>query len=600
MRGVTIKSGMLTAMCKWGRIAAAVVCITLTALPQADSYGSNTRSAEDLEYGAVLFHYHQRDYFSALVEQEYAQSIGNTKALSPPGKLLKGGMMLSYGLADESQQIFDALLAANAPKDVQNRAWFYLAKLHYSKSDTGSALAAINRIDGTVPVDLLVDYHYLATLVKTESLASVESKKNSKNNRNIDSVAQVEKAAKSSPYFPYFLFNLGVAYLAEGDLVSAVDVLERVTRLSANSEEMAVLGDRARHGLAELAMQNGRLPEAWGYLSSIRTSGLYSNRALLSYAWAAINRRQFEAAIPALITLNSRSIALPEVQEAKVLLAHVYEQSGDIDKALRRNLAAEKEFSAGLGLIAEARRVIDKQDVPREFIGNLEAIMDDTDWYGARPSVDYQRLTPFLIDLMATNAFTEVLKELADLYVIEENLNYWSDQAHQHTLILEAAAQKKLSEEANKTLENSKRIKESFVTRSEEIELYTLIIDEGARDRLTALLETTAAELSMLDSKVTRLEQLDSPYVQPKHFKQMVRDHHARIGEKLARTERQIIALEHIMRELINMELAKHEERMNYYSAQSRLAKARLYDMTLLSLEGRPSQAGPSAKGAKQ
>jgi hypothetical protein len=62
-------------------------------------------------------------------------------------------------------------------------------------------------------------------------------------------------------------------------------------------------------------------------------------------------------------------------------------------------------------------------------------------------------------------------------------------------------------------------------------------------------------------------------------------DKHEEIKSKLKETEKYIVGFEKIMRGLVRVELNKHEERMQYYSAQSRLAKARLYDMTLLSLE---------------
>lgn len=332
-------------------------------------------------------------------------------------------------------------------------------------------------------------------------------------------------------------------------------------------------------------MQSERLPAAWNYLSNISTNGLYSNRALLSYAWAAINQQQFEQAIPALEMLANRSIALPEVQEAKVLLAHVYEQGGQLRRALRRNIQAENEFKEGVRLIATARHIIDGQDVPREFISNLEAIMDDTDWYAVRPSVDYERLTPFLVDLMASNAFNEALRELADLYVIEENLRYWSEQADRHKLILASADTKAFTDDVKEALGNSRQLKDDFRERREEIRLYALVLEEEERDRLRALMETTEAELAMLENKVKRLERLDQPYAQPAHYTTLVTDNHERIKRKLGRTEEQILALEQVMRSLIREELDKHEERMNYYAAQSRLAKARLYDMTLLSLE---------------
>ena len=559
----------------------------MTSACHADDFTSNVGSADELEYGAVLFDYYQRNYFGGLIEQQYAQAIKNPKALSTTGQLLEGGMTLSYGLADKAENIFDEVLATNAPEDVRNRAWFYLAKLHYSKSDIDSALATIDRVKGDIPPEILVDYHYLATLLHgaKNPLAT-----------NLD---KLDAAAKQSPYFPYLLFNVAIAHLRVGNLVNAVTNLEKVTEYSGTNEELSVLADRARHGLAELALQSSRLPDAWNYLNGIRTNGLYSNRALLSYVWAAINQQQYQEAIPALETLSQRSIALPEVQEAKVLLAHVYEQNGQISQALQRNISAEKEFKNGVALIDQARRIIKGQDVPREFIGNLEAMMDDTDWYASRPSVDYQTLTPFLVDLMASNAFTEAMRELADLYVIEDNLKYWSDQTDQHALILAAADKKSLTDEARKAIHRSNQLKEAFAERSEEINLYALVLSEEERAKLTSLLETTATELALLEDKARRLEKLDEPYVQPAHYKTMVADNHARIQKKLVQTEKQILALETIMRKLINIELDKHQDRMTYYSAQSRLAKARLYDMRLLSLEhaSNESNTGTAEKG---
>ena len=206
---------------RWGGLVAAA----LISMPvYAGDFKSNVHSSAELEYGAVLFNYYQQDYFSALIEQAYAQTIGNAKALSPTGRLFKGGMMLSYGLADESEKLFNRLLQVNAPEAVRNRVWIYLAKLHYSKSDVESAEAAISRVDGDIPLDLLTDFHYLATLVKDGRDPSAAR------------IAKVETAAADSVYFPYFLFNSAIAYLGAGNLVAAVSNLERVTGYSAASE----------------------------------------------------------------------------------------------------------------------------------------------------------------------------------------------------------------------------------------------------------------------------------------------------------------------------------------------------------------------------
>lgn len=548
----------------------------LAAAPVAvQAFSGNVDSAENLEYGTVLFEYYQRDYFHALIEQRTAESQDNALAQSSHGQLVKGGMLLSYGVGDRAEPLFEQLLTDTLPPELANRAWYYLAKLHHSKGEAAGASEALSRVSGPVPNDVLMDYHYLASLVDGHSLS--------------ESLDAVESAARHSPSFPYFLFNLAVAQVQQGDAARAVRNLQRVTDLAVTDEASQALADRARHGLAELAMQAGQLEVAWSYLSDIRTTGLYSNRALISYAWAAINREQYGEAIPALELLVKRSIALPEVQEAKVLLAHLYEQTGYLKRALARNIRAEQEFREGVALIQAARNIIDGQDIPREFITNLQAIMDDNDWYAQRPSVDYQKLTPFLIDLMASNAFNETLKELADLYVIEDNLLHWSNQAEQHLAILEAADQKSFTEDMREALVRAERLNTELASQTEDLSLYTLVLDEREQARFDALIESSERELVAVNQRLDRLRDVDGAYRQPTHFRPMVAERHRDVLAMLERTRTHILTLEAVMRRLIQSELDEHEERMNYYAAQSRLAKARLYDMTLLSMEQGPS-----------
>jgi hypothetical protein len=534
---------------------------------------SDNKSTQDLEYGVILFEYYQQDYFSALVEQEYAQTINNEIAKSPSGQVLKGGMMLSYGMSNEAKIIFDKLLNNNTSLEVRNKAWYYLAKLLYKKSEIVNAKDALDKVKGDLPAEFHTQYHYLSTLLgnKGNHLPNEEYTIKTDPNENSD--------------LPYLLFNLAIIQLKENQLDLAVKNLEKVTTYSGTTEELSVLADRARHGLAELAIKHGQLLQAWTYLKDIRNTGLYSNRALLSYAWAAINLKQYNDAIPALEILNGRSIAVPEVQEAKVLLAHVYEQGGSSRKALKSNILAEKDYKAGIKMVNEARRIIDQQEVPREFISNIQALIDDTDWYTSRPSLDYKKLTPFLIDLMASNSFNETLRELADLYAIEENLKYWSIQAGEHTLILENAKKKRNDQSFNGIYERSKNFNALFTEQNTELKLFSLSLKENDQERLKALMSTTGRELKLLNNKVSKLESYKKPYQQPDSYGPMVAGRHEEIKKQLLATQKLTAQFEAILRSLIRTELNQHEERMRYYSAQSRLSKARLYDLLLLSLE---------------
>jgi len=72
----------------------------------AGSAHSKTKSKDRLEYGTVLFEYYQQDYFNALIEHEYNASQKNPITASGEGQVLKGGMMLSYGVPDRAYSLF--------------------------------------------------------------------------------------------------------------------------------------------------------------------------------------------------------------------------------------------------------------------------------------------------------------------------------------------------------------------------------------------------------------------------------------------------------------------------------------------------------------
>lgn len=554
------------------------VCGVMLAMPaEAKRIKTNVDKAYELVYGPVLFDNFQRDYFGALVEQAYAEDVDNVIANSANGQVLKGGMMLSFGIADEAKKIFTELLDVatnkNISRQVRNRAWYYLARFYYLKSEMRSAAEALQEVDGKLPKDLLLPYHYLATLIGASGNPVEISRK------------EKEKIPKQFPLYAYLVFNQGIEALRDKDVETAVKKLEQVTRFASQDAELSILGDRARLGLAQLAMRSGQLEAGWKYLQNVSTEGLYSNRALLAYSWAAVKAEQYKTAIPALELLDVRAIEIPEVQEGKVLLGHLYEQDGAPRKALKSYLLAEKAFKDGIAKVEDARKVIAKRNVPREFVTNLDSIVKQQTWFKVEPTVDYTRLTPFLIDLMSSNAFNEVLKELADLYEIKSNLEFWMGQTEEHRTILRSAATKTFNTDMRQAIASSDTFTQRFEEQQEELDIKKLSLSVEDQQRMTSLMDSVRLELSKLDKNVDRLRDIQSPYRQPASYVRMVADHHDRIRTQLKITDRYIDKLEPVMRRMVEAELTRHEERMGYYWAQSRLAKARLYDSTLLELE---------------
>jgi hypothetical protein len=536
---------------------------------------------KDLEYGGILFDYYQQDYFSALVQYEYANSQNALQHHGNEARLLKGGMTLSYGIAGQAEDIFSQLLTPDVAAEQRNRAWFYLAKLYYQKADTPRAAHALMQINGQVPQEIAGEYNYLATLINIR-------------NRQTDAAnAGIDQLSDNLRFQPYLIYNLAVSQLQSGKTDEAMANLNRVmtAAVTHKSEELAVLADRARHALAQLEMTQGNLLSAWNYLQGVRTTGLYSNRALLTYAWAAIKLKRYSDAVPALRLLDQRSITIPETQEAKVLLAHVYETEGAKRSSLKQYLLAEKSFKEGLNAIEMARKVIASQEIPQEFVINLEAMLDESDWYGMQPSLDYNKLTPFLTELMASNNFYSVIKELRDLYGIRRNLQFWQMQIHEHELIIrirrDQTGMEKLMADVNASQKQFRFYKDGLM----EQKLTTLTLSERDQERFTSLWQNTQKDLELVGDKVTQVAAIKEPYKLSYQLQARSKKLAAQVEQELSNTNSLIRSLEKVMRGVITAELDKHEERIRYYWAQARLGKARLYDKALNNIEDSSSGA---------
>ena len=62
-------------------------------------------------------------------------------------EVLRGGLLLSYGLHKEAGEIFAQLIEKGAAPPVRDRAWFYLAKIRYQRGFLAEAEEAMARIE---------------------------------------------------------------------------------------------------------------------------------------------------------------------------------------------------------------------------------------------------------------------------------------------------------------------------------------------------------------------------------------------------------------------------------------------------------------------
>ncbi len=101
----------------------------------------------DLDYGDVLFHFFQDDYFEAIVRLEANRDFNRLTHHAAEAELLSGGLYLSLGLHTEAERIFDRLLAGPVAPSVRDRARFYLARIGYQRGYYEAALRNLGLIE---------------------------------------------------------------------------------------------------------------------------------------------------------------------------------------------------------------------------------------------------------------------------------------------------------------------------------------------------------------------------------------------------------------------------------------------------------------------
>ena len=525
----------------------------------------------DLKYGAVLYEFYQQNYFEALVEFEYAKERGGIRNHGNYPELLKGGVSLSYGIDQQAKEIFLKIIAENTTQEVKNRAWFYLSKMLYLRGDIANAASSLNNISGVTPYDIDQEYRYLAALVNIK-LGKFDEAESISRSFNDDSA-----------YAPYLYFNLGVALGKQGHFSRAIENLLRSTDFADGSESLDRVSDRAHLAIAYLFGEQRKFTKAYAEIKSVSVNGVYSNRALLGSGWVSLNSKAYSNALAPLTILEKRSTAIPEVQEAILLVPHVYEKLGLMGRAAQGFITAYSRYGNVLSELVTARETLKDTDVLTLFVRNLDDMIGESDWFGLAPNISLNALSPFLLDLMSDHSFQSILKELRDLYAIRNNLNRWKQ--NDFNVILKDRARSIDIKESTSLIRTYAAQQSEYETQFSELENRVSTLGRDDQKRVIWILEGIDDDLNaskLMLSQLNRPSQKLTPFA---GYVEAVDQNMLRLDEELAKTEKLIEKVEKVMIKLVNAELDIHEERIKYYRVQSHLARVRILDRSLNELD---------------
>lgn len=392
-------------------------------LPAAAVAQQEPVDVEDPHYGEVLFHFYQRDYFTALVHLTAAEERGLVADHAAEAELLRGGLYLSYGQHDEASLIFERLLADASDPSIRDRTWFFLAKIRFQRGYHRDAELALAEISDALPDELEAERRMLSAQVLMGQERYGEA---------IDSLADWRG---SGDWLAYARYNLGVALVRDGRLEEGAALLDEVGRMPADSEELLSLRDKANVALGYSYLQDEQAAASRPVLERVRLEGPFSNKALLGTGWADSAGAEFDRALVPWLELRSRDLLDAAVQESLLAVPYAYGRLGANARAAEHYLEAIDAFEAESARIDGAIERIRRG----EMIDTLLAADpgEQMGWYWQLDELPATTENRYLLHLLASHEFQEALKNYRDLRFLQRNLLDWKDSVGVFSHMLE-------------------------------------------------------------------------------------------------------------------------------------------------------------------
>jgi hypothetical protein len=394
-------------------------------------------------YDDTLFMFYQDHVYDALTGLMASQHFGRVSPHDDEAEVLRGGMLLSYGLHDEAATVFDRLIARNAAPSVRNRAWYLLAKMRHQRGLGDAAAEALARIDAPLGDDLEEERQLLQAQLLLER------------NQFVSATAVLEKlgkpdegkgffraAARPSTAVLYARFNLAVALVRNGDLDRGMKLLTDLGRVAGPNEEVRSLRDRANVARGFAALQAGQPREARLALQNVRLSGVDANMALLGYGWAALQLNDPKLALLPWTELagrggrgraddiSSNGLAASgsdvSILEARIAVPYALSEMGSYGLALNRYQRAVHSFEAEDQALVDSMVAVRAGTMVRALLAQ-----NPSDGFGGLARIGVLPEMPHaapLAPVLAGHEFQESFKNLRDLLFADDRLRHWQQE----------------------------------------------------------------------------------------------------------------------------------------------------------------------------
>ena len=369
---------------------------------------------QDPHYGDTLFYFYQDRYFTAITGLMTSQHFNRVAQHADEAEVLRGGMLLSYGMHKEAGEIFTQLIDKGAPPPVRDRAWFYLAKIRYQRGFIDTADEAMGRIENNLPPQLQEERVLLQAQLR---MARADY---------AGAATILETLAKSSNAGQYARYNLGVALVRSGDAARGIALLDELGKAPAASEEFRALRDKANVALGFAALQDEKPEAAKLFLERVRLSSMVANKALLGFGWASSSLKEHKRAlVPWTELTDKRDASDSAVLEARIAVAYAYGELGAYGQSLERYQAAIDAFDRENIALDESISAIRAGKLLDGLLDKNPG--DEMGWFWNIQELPEMPHAGHLNQVLAQHEFQEAFKNWRDLRFLTKNLQGWAE-----------------------------------------------------------------------------------------------------------------------------------------------------------------------------
>ena len=375
---------------------------------------------KDLYFGEALYYAHQGDFFAALerLDTEVRQhsdvdepELDTLYYHIDDAEFSLGDFELRYRMHHRAGRAIKAVLEGAVDENIRNDAAFRLARIHFKKGQMAEAMRALERIEGNVPAAIRDDIEFLRANVYLAE------------GRPADSLEVLARLQKSESYGGFASYNLGIAYLQDGQKELALQQLDQAGLIVSEDEGELAIRDKSNLVLGTILLEEGDYERAVIYLNRVRLDGPFSNQALLSAGWASISAGNYERAVVPWKILAGRELTDRSTQEAQLALPFVY---GKLDVHGRAAIYYGQALDS---FTAEVDKLNESIDSIREgkFLEALvrEEIRQNKDWVIHLRSLPEAPETYYLMALMASHDFQTGLQNYLDLVDLRRKIRTW-------------------------------------------------------------------------------------------------------------------------------------------------------------------------------